>query len=185
MCVGENATEALIKGLRTFEHICDVIGDRYEKALNQFFCSVVYGLFVPFLAPFYYYYFIQQTSSLSHIIKHGSFSCSFSASFSSSSLSSSSASSSASSASPMNQTDMSIPSRHHFDQSAQQLIAENASRILRLSSRQRRAILVKRHFQQRRLAFLAPLLHYLHIVQIGGKSSSHAFLSAYLKIILH
>lgn len=34
MCVGENATEALIKGLRTFEHICDVIGDRYEKALN-------------------------------------------------------------------------------------------------------------------------------------------------------
>ena len=139
-------------------------------------------------SPFYYYYyyydFIQQTSSLSHIVKHGSFSCSFSASFSSSSLPSSSASS-ASSASPMNHTDVSIPARHHFDQSAQQLIAENASRILRLSSRQRRAILVKRHFQQRRLAFLAPLLHYLHIVQIGGKSSSHAFLSAYLKIILH
>lgn len=85
----------------------------------------------------------------------------------------------------MDQTDMSIPSRHHFDQSAQQLITENASRILRLSSRQRRAILVKRHFQQRRLALLAPLLQYLHIVQIGGKSSSHAFLAAYLKIILH
>ncbi|KAK8822300.1 DNA-directed RNA polymerases I and III subunit RPAC2 [Blastocystis sp. ATCC 50177/Nand II] len=31
---GESATKALVKGLHTFEHICDVIGDRYEKALH-------------------------------------------------------------------------------------------------------------------------------------------------------
>ena len=31
---GESATKALIKGFRTLEHICDVIGDRYEEALK-------------------------------------------------------------------------------------------------------------------------------------------------------
>ena len=32
--LGESATKALIKGFRTLEHICDVIGDRYEEALK-------------------------------------------------------------------------------------------------------------------------------------------------------
>lgn len=32
--LGESATKALVKGLHTFEHICDVIEDRYNKALN-------------------------------------------------------------------------------------------------------------------------------------------------------
>ena len=32
---GESATHALIKGLHTFEHICDVIGERYEEALHK------------------------------------------------------------------------------------------------------------------------------------------------------
>ena len=32
--LGESATTALIKGFRTLEHICDVIGDRYEEALK-------------------------------------------------------------------------------------------------------------------------------------------------------
>ena len=32
--LGESATKALVKGLQTFEHICDVIEDRYNTAMN-------------------------------------------------------------------------------------------------------------------------------------------------------
>ena len=137
----------------------------------------------PLLSSAFIHSFIQQTNHLSHIIKYGSFSCSFSFSFSSSLPSSSSSSSSSSS--PMDQTDMSIPSRHHFDQPAQQFIAENASRILRLSSGNGVLFLLNDTFS-------SDDSHSSHRFFITCTSCKLAvnlrptpFLSAYLKIILH